>query len=588
MLTVIFDEGKLAVMSASTEKFSEWACDPRRTLEERYGAELLIESLAGAWKTKHGIKEDINYEADRLRRKDRQLNPAHKPDYSREDAKRTEEVLPEMKQFFVSFSDDRPLRDLNFLRFCPPLESIELRNTEIRDWSPLLFQTSITKLHVWTDKVVRDLRVLGGLANLQMLRLYLNEPWPDLRGLENLAGLRELHFYGNILTLRDIPRLPQMRHLEIHHWSGHNIPLRSAADLPEMPELRHLFLENTTELNGIGRFQKLRNLSVFGYFTDLTPLAELKELTHLFISGGDYGTIAPLATLPNLCKLTVRHELPPDLTPLADSPRLHEIAVELSPIVPPELGSLNATFNPWSEEFALPQPRPLAPVKLFERDKETMDENKSDATPRDWTDDAGMEKSEAAWGQREITRRLEQLLGKGWRRISGVGGGHCHVTISCGEDIDRLPEIIGCLRQFAAAARHSWSYLLIVDSLAQYERDMFEIYRDDGEEFNAEREREEWEDSRRRRLEHEELLKRIYKHRLQQELGTPPAPENLPTPENPGDETDVFETTAEDSAPEYDLGTRIHVYAELTEKAIFVHEDEIALAQMLFNLKAEL
>ena len=185
---------------------------------------------------------------------------------------------------------------------------------------------------------------------------------------------------------------------------------------------------------------------------------------------------------------------------MADSPRLHEIAVELSPIVPPELGSLNATFNPWSEEFALPQPRPLAPVKLFGRDRETMDENKSDAPPRDWADDAEMEKSEAAWGQREITRRLEQLLGKGWRRISGIGAGHCHVTISCGEDIDRLPEIIGCLRQFAAAARHPWNFLLIVDSLAQYERDMGEIYRAEGEEFNAEREREEWEYRRQRRI----------------------------------------------------------------------------------------
>ena len=285
----------------------------------------------------------------------------------------------------------------------------------------------------------------------------------------------------------------------------------------------------------------------------------------------------------------MRHELPPDLTPMADSPRLHEIAVELSPIIPPELGSLNAMFNPWSEEFALPQPRPLAPVKLFGRDKETMDENKSEAPPRDWADDAEMEKSEAAWGQREISRRLEQLLGKGWRRISGVGAGHCHVTISCGEDIDRLPEIVGCLRQFAATTRHPWNFLLIVDSLAQYERDMGEIYRDDGEEFNAEREREEWEYDRQRRIEHEELLKRIYKHRLQQELGTPTQPENFTTPENPDAEADadVFETTAEESASEYDLGTRLHIYSEVTEKAIFVREDEIPLAQMLFNLKAE-
>src|SRR5438132_1359089 len=118
-------------MIASTEKFSDWACDPRRTLEERYGAELLIEWLAGSWKKKHGIEEEINHQADRLRRKERQLNPAYKPRYSCKDARRTEEVLPEMKHFSVTWNDDRPLRDLSFLRFCPPLTCIEVRNTEI-------------------------------------------------------------------------------------------------------------------------------------------------------------------------------------------------------------------------------------------------------------------------------------------------------------------------------------------------------------------------------------------------------------------------------------------------------------------------
>jgi len=586
-LTIEIDGRTLAYMPSPAEKFSEWACDSRRTLEERYGAEILIEALVGLWKRNHGITEPINYEADRLRRKERQLNPAYEPNFSREDAERTDEVLPELKNFHGPNVSDRTLRDLSFLRFCPPLESIDLYQTEIRDWSPLLFQTSIIRLHIWTDRVIRDLRVLGKLTKLQSMRLYLNEPWPDLHGLEQLNELRELHFHGNVLTLCDIPRLPQMRHMEIHHGGGHNIPLRSVADLPEMPELRHLFLENTTELNGIERYAKLRNLEVYGYFTDLKPLMGLKELTHLLISGGDYPTIEPVSKLSNLCKLTVRHELPPDLTPMADAPRLHEIAVEVSPVVPAELVSLNAMFNPWSDEFVLPQPRPLAPVKLFARDQNTKIDCQGDAPPRDWTDDAEMGKSECEWGKREIERRLEKLLGKGWRNNLSVSGGSSHITISRGEDIDRLPEIVECLRQFAASVRHSWHFLLIVDNLAQYERGIEEIYRDDDEEFNVEREREEWEYSRQRQRERDEFLKRKYKHRLQQEMGTPPLPEKTGRPENPEEDEDVLETTAEEPDEEYDLGTRTQIYAELTEKAIFVHKDEIGLAQMLFNLKAE-
>jgi len=40
---------------------------------------------------------------------------------------------------------------LSIKSYSPPLESIELRNTEIRDWPPLLFQTSLTSLQVWMD-----------------------------------------------------------------------------------------------------------------------------------------------------------------------------------------------------------------------------------------------------------------------------------------------------------------------------------------------------------------------------------------------------------------------------------------------------
>jgi hypothetical protein len=579
-------------MSLSSDSFLNWACDPRRSLEERYGAELLIEAVEGLWKKKHDIKQEHNYEAERLRRKDRALNPAYEPDYSREDAARAEEVLPELKQLRLWSGEDRPLRDLSFLRFCPPLETLDTPYFfEIRDWSPLRFQPALTSLYL-RDRVARDLRILGSLAKLQTLHLFLGAPWPALAGLEKLENLQTLNFYGNILALRDIPKLPQMRDLEIHHGGGYNIPLRNAGDLPEMPELRRLYLENTAELDGIGRCKKLLNLKVYGYFTDLTPLAELKELTHLTVSGGDYPTVAPLATLPQLRRLTVRHEVPPDFLPLADAPRLHEIVMEVSHIVPAELPSLNATFTPWSDEFALPQPRPLAPLKLVLRQKgqpEIADEG--GAAPRDWGDDQEMGKSEARWFVRETNRRLNRLLGEGWGELNehGLNSGSDMITITRPEDIDRLPEVVQCLREIIAAARHPWQLMFIVDSLARFERDIGEIYRDDGEEFDAEREREEWEYEQQQKREHREFLERKYRHRVQQELGTPAPPES-PAPENPSGEADAdtLETTAEPPAPEYDLGTRLYFFSTLTEKTIYLyHEDELGLAKMLLEIKTE-
>jgi hypothetical protein len=333
----------------------------------------------------------------------------------------------------------------------------------------------------------------------------------------------------------------------------------------------------------------LLNLTVYGYFTDLSPLAQLKELTHLMVSGGDYPALTPVAKLPQLCRLVVAHEIPPDFTPLADAPRLHEAVMEISSIVPPELASLNSMFAPWSDEFAAPQPRPLAPLRLFVRDPQHHPDKDGDATPRDWGDDKEMNVSEGRWFAREINRRLNALLGKGWGRLEerfNLHGGYAQVTISRTEDVDRLPTIVQCLRELMAAARHPWNLLFMVKSLERYERDMEDIYRDDDEEFNAEREREEWEYRKERQREHRKFLERKYRLRLQQELGLPATPDN---PSESGGETDddALETTAEESGPEYDLGTELELYTTLTEKGVYFHESYRGLAEMLLEKKAE-
>ena len=118
---------------------------------------------------------------------------------------------------------------------------------------------------------------------------------------------------------------------------------------------------------------------------------------------------------------------------------------------------------------------------------------------------------------------------------------------------------------------------------------MDEIYEDDDEEFNAEKEREEWEYEHERRRERREFLERKYRHRLEQELGTPAAPVPPAPADPPGDDedADTLQTTAEETPSAYDLGTRLHLYSTLTEKAVyFNHDPDRPLAEMLFGLKA--
>ena len=195
--------------------FAAWSLDKRRSIEERFGAQLLIEHTLGSWRHKHGVKQEVNYEAVRLRQKERSLNPAYESEFTAADAEHAEEVLSEVKSLSFTQWNDRPLRNLSFLRFCPALESLTAYSTEIRDWTPLLALPGLRELRV-SDAVARDFRPVAELANLTELHLTARYPWPDLTGFERLEKLIEFDFHGNVLALAVIPRLAALRHAKFH------------------------------------------------------------------------------------------------------------------------------------------------------------------------------------------------------------------------------------------------------------------------------------------------------------------------------------------------------------------------------------
>ncbi|GAA5483874.1 leucine-rich repeat domain-containing protein [Haloferula sargassicola] len=580
-------------MSSEKDDFLTWATDPSRTVEELFGVELLVEQCMPLWNRKHGVQVSFDWEAIRLARKNRQLDPRYKPSLARRRLEQAAEVLDQLTSFSTHVGDDRHLRDISFLRFCEKLDSLRLYHCEITDWSPLASRPQLLHLYV-SDDVARDLRAVGELVQLKTLTLRLATPWPRLDGLENLTRLTEFMFYGNVLAVNAIRALPGVRAAEFHHGSGFNVPLRSVADLPDMPELRRLRLENTDLLDGIGRFPHLLNLEIYGYLPDLAPLAGNVELTHLYLSGIQFADLNPLTSLTQLCRITLRNDFPPDLTPLAELPRLHQIVVQSEAIVPPELDSLNALCAPWDEEFACDPPRKLDPLRLVvEKNRKKDHDAEADfgGMPRDHGDDREMVISETNWFIRQANHRIDRVLGKGWgaerETISGVHQcGHLYLRIRRRQDLDHLPAVVRTLRQLIASCRYPWQLDLLVEPLADYERDLDEIEDDyDSEEtFDPEREREEWEYRRRRQLERREYLQRRYQARLGEELGIEPVPEPgsaaAPPPEKALAEGD-------DSGPGYDLGTDLHLYFTLTEKCAIVAECDRGLAEMLLEIKAE-
>lgn len=578
-------------MAKEFEDFLTWSTDKSRTVEELFGIELLVEKCIPHWNHKHGVQVPFNYEHDRLTRKSRQLDPRYKPDLTRDQLERAAEVLDKITSFSTNVGDDRSLRDLSFLRFCGNLTSFYLYNCEISDWSALAQRPEITTLYI-SDDVARDLRPIAALAQLEKLTLRLHTPWPNISGLENLGRLTEFLFYGNVLAVTSIPALPTVRAAEFHHGSGFNVPLRSVADLPAMPELRRLYLENTDLLDGIERFPHLLNLEIYGFLPDVTPLAANVALTHLYLSGVQYSDLSPLIAMRNLCRITLRNEFPPDLAPLTELPRLHEIIVKSEAIVPPELATLNALCAPWEDEFCCDPPRQLPPLRLIvvgKRKKDYKAKADSGGIPRDFGDDHEMAISESIWFVRQLNRRITRILGKGWGAESESGAaaahnrGHLYINIRRQRDLDHLPAVVRTLRQLIATSRYRWHLDVLVEPLAEYERDLDEIEDDEEEEtFDADREREEWEYRHQRQRERHEYLRRRYQSRLCEELGVEPVPAPSAAPPPPQEHTE-----SKDPAPTYDLDTDLTLYFTLTEKAVVIGERDRGLAEMLLEMKAE-
>jgi len=580
-------------MSSNADRFREWALAPERTLEERCTVERIVENTRRAWRQAHGIQvtEDIGLLMERGRA--RKLNPAYEPVASREDIERAADVLEEVTTLGFDASSDRPIRDIQALRFCGGLKQLSVNHAGVSDWSPLEALVHLEKLKI-VDRVASDLRVLARLPGLQELSLTLECPWPELEGLENLEQLKKFTFQGNILIMEQIPRLRGVREASFGARLGlGGTPIRDVHRLPDMPELRVLSLFSTYRLAGIERYPELLNLEISGWLDDLTPLTSLKRLTFLTIGGGRYESLEPLTALKELRQLKVRREDPQDYAPLVELPHLHAIEAEQAPIGDLELDGLRAMLPPWSEEFALTEPRPLPPLRLTTTPQLVLNFDVNDGSftgePRDFGEDHLLARAEAVWFAQEVNRRLGELIGPDWGECpAGLmsRGGQEMVYLTRFEDMQRITEIVQCLRQLIAEAKHPWTIFLSTRSEpTEFDRALEEDEEEEGsaEEWDAEREREEWEEYQRHRAEHLAFLERAHRYKISKELGTPIDPKDFAPPKEESDEPEeghFIDLEDEDAHV-------ISMSCMLSLDELRVRDDEKETAEFLLGMKAE-
>jgi hypothetical protein len=540
------------------EDFKKWALEPTRTNDELFTVELIIEWGRVVWGWKHQQPKMHDWDKEQAHRKERRLNPAYRPQLNREYLDATVEVWSEMTKLHYMSWEDRPIRDLSALRFFPHLEELHLNDAEIADLSPISALERLTSLHLHEPlsnggHVILDLSALTGLPNLRKLSLSLRRPWPRLAAIAKLPSLKSFAYTGNLLALRDIPRLAGVERATLNADLYWKTPLRDLHDLPEMPAVRLLRVDSVADLHGIDRYPTILNADLVGPYLHLRDLEALESCTFLRLEGELFSDLEPISRLPQLREVLLVRERPLDLAPLAEGPALREVHVERCSILRTELSALNATMIPWDGDFRAPEPRPVAPVRFISYQPSHADvkavtglENMPEDPRKAYYGlDEAYARAESRWFGHQLQESLDTLLGKGWGSVSITSAespGHQHLTFRRFRDVMRFREIADCLTQLVATCRFNWQFLLSVephsdlsdeDAVEADEEEEREDWLD--QEFDPEREKEEWDDFRRQRQIERERMEREHRLQLLQQQGAPIDPAEF-SPEPPAAE----------------------------------------------------
>ena len=544
-----------------------WVSDPTRTNDELFTVEAILETVRGHnWPFDYA---DNSFEAQRERARERKLNPAHRPALHHDELQALAERARTLNYFSGAPMGDRPLRNVDALRFFPALENLSVQSSDVADLSPL---ASLQKLQYLSIAEYADLygcwpislSQCGKMPVLARLHLALRHPWPDLRALAEWPALTDIAFNGNLLALEDVQVLPATRNALLKNWLKLEVPLRDCSRLPEMPRVKVLTLHSTASLAGIDRYQTVVNLELAGCFRDLSPLAAMENVTALTLIGEFFHDLQPLTRMPKLRELKFVREFPLDLAILSECPHLRRVEYEHCAMMRTEVAALNAGLLPEALDFAAEQPRPLAALKFYRLEPSP---NKPDffATRRAkwekardefYDGDVAFRAAETRAFCNAMQAKFNELLGPRWGIFQSA-----FVSLKRYADTIRLPELINAVREYSAQSRFPLEITFVVEPHADMSEELEEMQAREAKVaapdtdylmkyYEEKSVLEENEEARRQREERYELLKREHLLRLRGEAEaelaylakdeTPPSEEEQGT-EEPNEASDSEE-----------------------------------------------
>jgi hypothetical protein len=463
-------------MSEVKDNFVAWATDPRRTNDELFTVEVLLEALRMSPKWPFPDRRQ-DFEERKKTMEARRINPAHQPFLPPDELQLLQQRADTVTRFSHSGMLDRGVRDLKALSFFPALENINLTSTNISDLSPLrplkrLKHITLMQLGQFVEIHPLDLGQLGEKPLMETAFLALGHSWPGLRAMAGWPLLRELRFSGNILAFAEIDELPALELLVINGWADDNTQLRDLKKFPAMPKLKRLTLYSTASLEGIERYPTVLNVEIGGHFRDLSPLLQTPNATAVVLTGEQFHDLSPLLRMPKLREVMFRRERPLDLAPLSEAPHLRRVEYERCAFIRTELTALNAALIPEETDFLAEEPRPLPPAKFclvpgnneaakkFVVDRITEVE---EMRTKSYDGDAALATAEMRSALYVVQARLDALLGRGWGLTSSWGKGRMHLNFKRYKDTTRIREIIQLVREFSAAQSLPWLFEIMVE-----------------------------------------------------------------------------------------------------------------------------
>ncbi len=541
-------------MDALAEEFVAWMMAPERTLDEAFLAEILIEQGLRSWKDREKIEDPdrYNFELRGEHQRRRRLNPAHRRIWSEIDVRRAAEFVVGFESFrHWTHGEDRPVRDLAALRFCPRVKELHLAPTELLDLDGLRHTAELE--HLWLqDQIIDDLAGVRFCRELKSVHLWLEYPWCDLRSLADLPELTQLTFHGNLPAFAGVGALRKVTKVLFEGWGHGRAPVRDGHALPEMPALREARITPIASLAGIEKYAALEEVTFEGPYKSVEPLAALGEVRTLVLGGEHYHDLAPVARMAKLAVLRLAREFPLDYTALLESESLRELERCGEKTLTPEQAGINAALGGWDHECVLPTPRLLPrPVYRYIQTQEPAPIGFArPQAARIEAVSAPVAEAEGKWLAKRLDAALVRKYGRDWgeARSSMYDAARSSVDVNLYdiEIADQLDELIELLRHELAWLRDSWVIDLTVDPKAQWQRDP-EEWKDAVEEDLEERIQEAKDYSARRR-DYLAFLERLRTYQERQERGDEPLPEEFAPPKEEAEEpdSDLLEPTRSD------------------------------------------